>query len=282
MDEALARRHYAEHEGKPFFEGLVAYITACPIIAAVFEGTRAVETVRKTMGATNPAEAEPGTIRGDLGLEMGRNLIHGSDSLESAKREIALFFGEDELSPLPARRRPLGVRGTRLRPRDPCPTRPLRVPPEELRLAHDPATFTFECTDELTPLSEFVGQDRAMRSLQFGLGLEKPGYNIFVTGLTGTGKATAILEYIQRKVEERRKAGELRVADDWCYVYNFDDPDQPNAIRLPPGDGSDAARPAGGAARRGPQQHQPRLRQRGVRAPAARSPGGGPAARRSG
>jgi lon-related putative ATP-dependent protease len=113
----------------------------------------------------------------------------------------------------------------------------LSVPPEELRLAHDPATFTFECTDELTPLSEFVGQDRAVRSLQFGLGLEKPGYNIFVTGLTGTGKATAILEYIQRTVEQRRQAGELALPSDWCYVYSFGDPDQPNALRLAPGVG---------------------------------------------
>ncbi len=97
MDEAMARRHYAEHEGKPFYEGLISYITACPIIAAVFEGSGAVEVVRKTIGATNPAEAEPGTIRGDLALETGRNLIHGSDSPQSAKREIDLFFREDEL-----------------------------------------------------------------------------------------------------------------------------------------------------------------------------------------
>src|SRR5574341_281324 len=97
MEEAVARRHYAEHEGKPFFGGLISYITAGPIIAAVLEGTSAVEVVRKTMGATNPANAEPGTIRGDLGLEMGRNLIHGSDSLESARREIALFFGDGEI-----------------------------------------------------------------------------------------------------------------------------------------------------------------------------------------
>ena len=97
MDEELARRHYAEHEGKPFYEGLVSHITACPIIAAVFEGTNAVETVRKAMGATDPATADAGTIRGDLALEIGRNLIHGSDSLESAKREIALFFREDEM-----------------------------------------------------------------------------------------------------------------------------------------------------------------------------------------
>lgn len=97
MDEAMARRHYGEHEGKPFYEGLISYITACPIIAAVLEGSDAVEVVRRTIGATNPAEAELGTIRGDLALETGRNLIHGSDSPESAKREIALFFREDEL-----------------------------------------------------------------------------------------------------------------------------------------------------------------------------------------
>jgi len=97
MDGALARQHYAEHEGKPFYDGLISYITSAPIIAAVFEGTDAVEVVRKTMGATNPAAAEPGTIRGDLALETGRNLIHGSDSLASAQREIPLFFREDEL-----------------------------------------------------------------------------------------------------------------------------------------------------------------------------------------
>ena len=97
MDDAMARRHYGEHEGKPFYEGLISYISSCPIISAVMEGSDAVEVVRRTIGATNPAEAEPGTIRGDLALETGRNLIHGSDSAESAKREIALFFREDEL-----------------------------------------------------------------------------------------------------------------------------------------------------------------------------------------
>ncbi len=97
MDDELARRLYAEHVGKPFYDGLVSHITACPIIAAVLEGTNAVETVRKAMGATDPAAADAGTIRGDLALEIGRNLIHGSDSLESAKREIALFYRQDEV-----------------------------------------------------------------------------------------------------------------------------------------------------------------------------------------
>ena len=92
MDEAMARRHYAEHEGKPFFAGLVEFITSGPLIAAVFEGENAVAAARQTMGATSPTEAAPGTIRGDLGLELGRNLVHGSDSIESAQREIAIFF----------------------------------------------------------------------------------------------------------------------------------------------------------------------------------------------
>ena len=90
----LAKKHYAEHEGKPFFDGLVEYITSSPIIAAVFEGKGAIQAVRQTMGKTNPLEAETGSIRGDYGLEKGRNLTHGSDSPASAKREIALFFGD--------------------------------------------------------------------------------------------------------------------------------------------------------------------------------------------
>src|SRR5581483_5925375 len=89
----LARRHYAEHEGKGFYEGLISYITSSPIIAAVFEGTNAIEAARQTMGKTNPVQAAPGTIRGDLGIETGRNLVHGSDGPESATREIDLFFG---------------------------------------------------------------------------------------------------------------------------------------------------------------------------------------------
>jgi lon-related putative ATP-dependent protease len=110
-----------------------------------------------------------------------------------------------------------------------------RLAPEDLRLTADPAAFQFECTEELTPLTELIGQDRALRSLQFGLGLQKPGYNIFVTGLTGTGKATAILEYVRRAVEEKKAAGAVAPPKDWCYVYNFEDPDRPNAISLPPG-----------------------------------------------
>jgi nucleoside-diphosphate kinase len=97
MEEKLAQQHYVEHEGKGFYESLISYITASPIIAAVFEGTGAVDSVRKTVGATNPANAEAGTIRGDFGLETGRNLIHASDSVVSAQREVALFFTDDQL-----------------------------------------------------------------------------------------------------------------------------------------------------------------------------------------
>ena len=97
VDRDLASRHYGEHVGKPFYEGLVSYITSCPIVAMVLEGSGAVEAVRASVGKTNPREAAPGTIRGDYGLEIGRNLIHASDSVESAARECALFFGAAEL-----------------------------------------------------------------------------------------------------------------------------------------------------------------------------------------
>lgn len=101
MDEELARRHYAVHEGKPFFPGLVSYISSSPVGVAVFEGPGAVAAVRQAMGATNPLEAAPGSIRGDLGLAIGRNLVHGSDSPENAQKEIALFFAEGELFAYP-------------------------------------------------------------------------------------------------------------------------------------------------------------------------------------
>ena len=96
-DEARAKKHYAEHEGKPFFSGLVEYITATPIVAMVIEGNDAVEGCRATIGATNPIKAGPGTIRGDYGQTIGRNLVHGSDSPENGAREIAIWFGADEL-----------------------------------------------------------------------------------------------------------------------------------------------------------------------------------------
>ena len=92
MDKALARRHYAVHKGKPFFVGLVDFITSGPIVAVVVEGEKSVEVVRKLMGETDPVKAAAGTIRGDYGLDIGKNLIHGSDSEENAQKEIALFF----------------------------------------------------------------------------------------------------------------------------------------------------------------------------------------------
>ena len=97
MDEALAKRHYAVHEGKPFFNDLVKYITSTPIVAIVFEGENAIELIRKTMGATEPKKAEKGTIRADFGLDIQNNATHGSDSPENAAKEIKLFFKDKEI-----------------------------------------------------------------------------------------------------------------------------------------------------------------------------------------
>ena len=88
-----AKANYAEHEGKPFYDGLVSYITSGPVVKMVVSGEGAVAIVRKLMGSTNPADAAPGTIRGDFGTEMSENVIHGSDSTDSAEREISIFFG---------------------------------------------------------------------------------------------------------------------------------------------------------------------------------------------
>jgi nucleoside-diphosphate kinase len=92
-----ANRHYGEHQGKPFFDDLVEFITSGPVVAMVIEAPAAVATVRTMMGATNPLDSAPGTIRGDLALEIGENIVHGSDSPESAEREIAIYFSESEL-----------------------------------------------------------------------------------------------------------------------------------------------------------------------------------------
>ena len=97
VDDALARRHYGEHVDRPFFAGLVQFITSAPVAAMVWQAENAVEVVRSTMGVTSPAAATPGTIRGDFGIDIGRNLVHGSDSVESAGREVALFFDPGEI-----------------------------------------------------------------------------------------------------------------------------------------------------------------------------------------
>jgi nucleoside-diphosphate kinase len=97
MDRSIAEQHYAEHVDKPFFAGLSAFMMSRPIIAMAVEGNAAIELVRTTMGATNPQNAVPGTLRGDFGTDIGRNLIHGSDSLEAATRELAIFFTPEEL-----------------------------------------------------------------------------------------------------------------------------------------------------------------------------------------
>src|SRR6188472_144037 len=94
VDEELARRHYAEHEGKPFFGELVEFITSGDLVALVLEGDEAVVAARQVIGATNPLEAAPGSIRGDYAVQIGQNLVHGSDSPESAAREVEIFFPE--------------------------------------------------------------------------------------------------------------------------------------------------------------------------------------------
>lgn len=93
VDEDAARRHYAEHDGKPFFASLIEFITSAPVVAMILEGPNAITAARQLIGSTDPVVAAPGSIRGDFALEMQRNLVHGSDSPESAAREIAIFFG---------------------------------------------------------------------------------------------------------------------------------------------------------------------------------------------
>ena len=95
VSDELAQEHYAVHAERPFFKGLIEYITSSPVVASVLEGTGAIGVVRSTVGATKPAEAAPGTIRADFGLEIGRNLVHASDGPDTAASEIALWFGED-------------------------------------------------------------------------------------------------------------------------------------------------------------------------------------------
>jgi nucleoside-diphosphate kinase len=97
VNESLAKKHYAVHEGKPFYAGLIKYITSSPLMAMVWEGPQAVAAVRQTMGATRPTEAAPGSIRHDYALEVGRNLTHASDSVENAKIEISIWFKPEEI-----------------------------------------------------------------------------------------------------------------------------------------------------------------------------------------
>lgn len=98
VSRELAEQHYGEHKEKPFFAGLVDFITSGPVVAMVWEGKGVVASARKIIGATNPLNSEPGTIRGDFGVDIGRNIIHGSDAVETAQREISLWFKQEELA----------------------------------------------------------------------------------------------------------------------------------------------------------------------------------------
>jgi len=95
LEKEMAERHYVQHKGRPFFDGLIDYVTSGPVVAMVVSGENAIAVVRKMMGATDPAQAEPGTVRGDFALDISENIVHSSDSNESAEKEISLFFGEE-------------------------------------------------------------------------------------------------------------------------------------------------------------------------------------------
>ena len=112
----------------------------------------------------------------------------------------------------------------------------LKLPAEQLRWRCDEDCFSFQCTDELIPLQEFIGQDRAIRAIEFGLGVDQPGYNIFVAGLTGTGKSTVVKKYLESVVKERADDTK-KVRYDWCYIHNFADESRPRILRLGPGMG---------------------------------------------
>ena len=118
----------------------------------------------------------------------------------------------------------------------------LEVPADQLRWRCEPAYFSFQCTDELVPLQEFIGQDRAIKAIDFGLAVDQPGYNIFVTGMTGTGKASVVKAHLETLVRGRVASGQTQQPSDWCYLYNFADADRPRIVGLPPGKGKEFRR----------------------------------------
>ena len=111
-------------------------------------------------------------------------------------------------------------------------TEKYKIPAEQLRVQCDPNLFEFDCTKDLAPLQEFIGQDRAIRGIEFGLSMKNKGYNIYVAGLSGTGKTSMVKTYVNKMVEKRQAEGSYN-PDDWCYLYNFTDTDKPRIINLP-------------------------------------------------
>ena len=116
-------------------------------------------------------------------------------------------------------------------------TKKYEVSVDKLRWECDPNLFKFECTKDLAPLREFIGQDRAIRAVEFGLNMANDGYNIYVAGLTGTGKTSMVKTYIEEADKEREARGETFALEDWCYLYNFKEPDRPQIVSLPQGKG---------------------------------------------
>ena len=115
--------------------------------------------------------------------------------------------------------------------------RKYEVPVGKLRWECDPKMFDFKCTSDLAPLREFIGQERATRAVEFGINMANAGYNIYVAGLTGTGKTSMVKTYIERVIKEREARGEPFDLEDWCYLYNFKEPDNPQIVSLPRGKG---------------------------------------------
>ena len=150
------------------------------------------------------------------------------------------------------------------------------VPVEKLRWRCDAGLFKFECTKDLPVLDEFVGQERAIRAIEFGLNMPATGYNIFIAGLTGTGKTTIVKEYIERLIRQRKAAQTAAALEDWCYLHNFKEPDRPQIVNLPRGAGQAARRRGHGPAGAAQGESRPRLFRGGVPGPEKKDLRGGP------
>ena len=126
-------------------------------------------------------------------------------------------------------------------------TTSLEIPAEELRWHCDTNCFSFQCTDELVPLQEFIGQERAISAIEFGLGVDQPVYNIFVAGINGTGKSAVVKAHLEGLINKRKEAGETAIPSDWCYIHNFGDADRPKDPDVAPRSGETVQEETGAA-----------------------------------